>query len=104
VAQQGRSLRTSYFFQSNSRKEDSKLRFGGAFSFPFEKYGFFHILLPLFKNISMKFQLDNIITEYEALEAELADPSIYNDIKRLKTTNHKKKNLEKTVDLYREYK
>lgn len=52
----------------------------------------------------MKFQLDNIITEYEALEAELADPSIYNDIKRLKTTNQKKKNLEKTVELYREYK
>jgi peptide chain release factor 1 len=52
----------------------------------------------------MKFQLDNIITEYEALEAELADPSIYNDIKRLKTTNQKKKNLEKTVNLYREYK
>jgi peptide chain release factor 1 len=74
------------------------------FSFLFEKYWFFSILLPLSKNISMKFQLDNIITEYEALEAELADPSIYNDIKRLKTTNQKKKNLEKTVDLYREYK
>lgn len=52
----------------------------------------------------MKFQLDNIITEYQALEAELADPSIYTDVKRLKTTNQKKKSLEKTVELYQEYK
>jgi peptide chain release factor 1 len=52
----------------------------------------------------MKFQLDNLITEYEALETELADPSIYSDVKRLKTTNQKKKNLEKTVELYKEYK
>ena len=52
----------------------------------------------------MKFSLDNLITEYEALEAELADPSIYSDLKRLKNTNQKKKNLEKTVELYREYK
>ncbi len=52
----------------------------------------------------MKFQLDNLITEYETLEKELTDPSIYSDISRLKTTNQKKKSLEKTVDLYREYK
>jgi len=52
----------------------------------------------------MKFSLDNIITEYEALEAELADPSIYSDVKRMKTVNQKKKSLEKTVELYREYK
>lgn len=52
----------------------------------------------------MKFQLDNLITEYESLEAELADPAIYSDLKKLKTTNQKKKSLEKTVELYREYK
>ncbi len=52
----------------------------------------------------MKFQLDNLITEYESLEAELADPTIYSDLKRLKTVNQKKKSLEKTVELYREYK
>lgn len=52
----------------------------------------------------MKFQLDNLIAEYESLEAELADPVIYNDLKRLKATNQKKKSLEKTVVLYREYK
>jgi peptide chain release factor 1 len=52
----------------------------------------------------MKFHLDNIITEYESLEAELANPAIYSDVKKLKTLNQKKKSLEKTVDLYREYK
>ena len=52
----------------------------------------------------MKFQLDNLIAEYEGLEAELADPSIYSDLKRLKTVNQKKKSMEKTVELYREYK
>ena len=52
----------------------------------------------------MKFSLDNLITEYEALEAELTDPTIYSDLKRLKATNQKKKSLEKTVTLYQEYK
>lgn len=52
----------------------------------------------------MKFQLDNLITEYESLEKELTDPTIFSDLKRLKTTNQKKKSLEKTVTLYQEYK
>ena len=52
----------------------------------------------------MKFSLDNIITEYEALETELTDPTIYADLKRMKTVNQKKKSLQKTVELYREYK
>ncbi len=52
----------------------------------------------------MKFSLDNLITDYEALESELASPDIYSDLKRLKEANQKKKSLEKTVDLYREYK
>ena len=51
----------------------------------------------------MKFQLDNLITEYTSLEAELADPTIYADLPRLKATNQKKKSLEKTVTLYEEY-
>ena len=38
----------------------------------------------------MKFQLDNLITEYENLEQELADPAIFSDIKRLKSVNQKK--------------
>ncbi len=52
----------------------------------------------------MKFHLDNLITEYESLEAALADPAIYGDIRKLRETNQKKRNLEKTVELYREYK
>lgn len=52
----------------------------------------------------MKFQLDNLITEYEALEAELSDGAIYSDLARLKSVNQKKKSLEKTVALYKEYK
>lgn len=52
----------------------------------------------------MKFQLDNLITEYENLEKELSDPEIFNDIKRLKSVNQKKKWLERTVELYKEYK
>lgn len=52
----------------------------------------------------MKFQLDNLITEYENLEQELSDPAIFSDIKRLKTVNQKKKSLEKTVELYKTYK
>ncbi len=52
----------------------------------------------------MKFQLDNLILDYESLDRELADPAIYGDLKKLKAVNQKKKSLEKTVILYREYK
>jgi peptide chain release factor 1 len=52
----------------------------------------------------VKFSLDNLITEYESLEQELADPAIYADLSRLRMTNQKKKSLEKTVTLYQEYK
>ncbi len=52
----------------------------------------------------MKFQLDNLILDYESLDRELADPAIYSDLKKLKAVNQKKKSLEKTVILYREYK
>jgi peptide chain release factor 1 len=52
----------------------------------------------------MKFSLDNLITDYENLEKELADPAIYSDLRHLKEVNQKKKSLEKTVELYKEYK
>ena len=52
----------------------------------------------------MKFSLDNIILEYEALETELTDPTIYSDLKRLKSVNQKKKSMQRTAELYREYK
>lgn len=52
----------------------------------------------------MKFQLDNLVAEYENLEKELSDPAIFSDIKRLKSVNQKKKSIEKSVELYKEYK
>lgn len=65
---------------------------------------FYSTFLIFLYNAHMKFSLDNIITEYESLETELTDPSIYSDLKRLKAVNQKKKSMEKTVELYREYK
>ena len=52
----------------------------------------------------MKFELDNLITEYKSLETELSDGEIYSDLVRLKSVTRRKKNLEKTVGLYLEYK
>jgi len=52
----------------------------------------------------MKFELDNLVTEYENLDKELANPDVYSDPKKLKELMQKKKNLEETVIMYREYK
>lgn len=52
----------------------------------------------------MKFQLDQLVEDYRALEKSLEDGSIYSDPKRLKETMQKKKGMEKTVELYLEYK
>jgi hypothetical protein len=42
----------------------------------------------------MKFELDNLIIEYENIEKSLADSNIYNDPVRLKELMQKKKVLE----------
>ena len=52
----------------------------------------------------MKFNLDNLVTEYETLDHELENPEVYSDPKRLKELMQKKKSLELAVILYREYK
>ncbi|MDD2486919.1 MAG: peptide chain release factor 1 [Candidatus Gracilibacteria bacterium] len=52
----------------------------------------------------MKFELDNLVTEYENLGQELTNPEVYSDPKKLKELMQKKKNLEETVILYKEYK
>lgn len=52
----------------------------------------------------MKFNLDNLLTEYNTLDHELENPEVYSDPKRLKTIMQKKKSLELAVTLYREYK
>lgn len=52
----------------------------------------------------MKFNLDNLVTEYNNLDHELENPEVYGDPKRLKELMQKKKSLELSVILYREYK
>lgn len=52
----------------------------------------------------MKFNLDNLVAEYENLDHELANPDVYGDPARLRDLMQKKKSLELSVNLYREYK
>jgi len=52
----------------------------------------------------MKFNLDNLVAEYSNLDHELENPEVYSDPKRLKELMQKKKSLELSVTLYREYK
>lgn len=52
----------------------------------------------------MKFELDNLVEEYLNIENELANPDVYSDPKKLKELMQKKKTLESTVILYKEYK
>lgn len=51
----------------------------------------------------MKFNLDNLVAEYENLDHELANPEVYSDPARLRDLMQKKKSLELSVNLYREY-
>jgi peptide chain release factor 1 len=52
----------------------------------------------------MKFELDHLVDDFHALETKLQDGAIYSDPKLLKETMQKKKTLEKTVELYTQYK
>lgn len=52
----------------------------------------------------MKFNLDNLVWEYEHLDQELANPEVYSDPARLRDLMQKKKSLEESVTLYHEYK
>ena len=52
----------------------------------------------------MKFNLDNLVNEFEKLELELQNPDIFKDQKKVKDVSTRKKNLAKVVVLYREYK
>lgn len=64
-------------------------------------------IIPLFiKKIIkfMKYNLDSLLEEFANLEAEMSDPSIYSDQKRLREVASKKKRIEEPVELYREYK
>ena len=52
----------------------------------------------------MKYNLDSLLEEFKSLEAELSDPSIYSDQKKLREVASKKKRIEEPVELYIEYK
>lgn len=52
----------------------------------------------------MKFNLDNLVTEYENLEQELMNPDIFKDQKKVRSVASRKKQLEEAVNLYKEYK
>lgn len=52
----------------------------------------------------MKFNLDNLVVEYENLEKELSNPEVFKDQKKVKELSSKKKQLESAVSLYKEYK
>lgn len=52
----------------------------------------------------MKFNLDTLVEEFENLEAQLSDPEIFKDQKKVKSVATRKKSIEEAVNLYREYK
>jgi peptide chain release factor 1 len=52
----------------------------------------------------MKFNLDNLVKEYEELEKRMSDPEVFKDQKKIKEVATKKKSLFEAVTLYREYK
>jgi peptide chain release factor 1 len=52
----------------------------------------------------MKFNLDNLVAEYEELEKKLSDPEIFKDQKKVKEVSSKKKTMQAAVELYRVYK
>ena len=52
----------------------------------------------------MKFNLDNLVSEYENLEKELSNPDIFKDQKKVKELSSRKKQLQEAVELYKDYK
>jgi peptide chain release factor 1 len=52
----------------------------------------------------MKFNLDNLVTEFEELEKKLSDPDIFKDQKKVREVSARKKQITEAVELYKEYK
>jgi peptide chain release factor 1 len=52
----------------------------------------------------MKFNLDNLVLEYDKLQEELLNPEIFKDQKKIRELSLRKKQLEESVLLYKEYK
>ncbi|MGE4443793.1 MAG: peptide chain release factor 1 [Candidatus Altimarinota bacterium] len=52
----------------------------------------------------MKFNLDNLVKDYDNLTQELSNPEVFKDQKKVRDLSSRKKQLEGTVELYKEYK
>ena len=52
----------------------------------------------------MKFNLDNLVEEFSSLELELGNPDIFKDQKKVRNVSKRKKQIEASVVLYKEYK
>lgn len=52
----------------------------------------------------MKYNLDNLVWEFEELEMKLSDPEIFKDQKKVREVASRKKSIEWAVNLYKEYK
>jgi peptide chain release factor 1 len=52
----------------------------------------------------MKFNLDNLVEEFEELEKKLSDPEIFKDQKKVREVSARKKQITEAVEIYKEYK
>lgn len=52
----------------------------------------------------MKFNLDNLVEEYNKLEEELSNPEIFKDQKKVRELSSRKKQMKEAVELYKDYK
>ncbi|MDD2908088.1 MAG: peptide chain release factor 1 [Candidatus Gracilibacteria bacterium] len=52
----------------------------------------------------MKFNLDNLVLEYEELERKMSDPDNFKDQKKMRELSSRKKSIDEAVNIYREYK
>jgi peptide chain release factor 1 len=52
----------------------------------------------------MKFNLDNLVEEYNKLEEELSNPEVFKDQKKVREVSSRKKQIKEAVELYKEYK
>lgn len=52
----------------------------------------------------MKFNLDNLVNEFQELETKLSDPEIFKDQKKVREVSSRKKSIQQAVELYKEYK
>lgn len=52
----------------------------------------------------MKFNLDNLVLEYEELEKKMSNPEIFKDQKKMREVAGRKKSIDEAVSIYKEYK